>query len=257
MAGMSTEPQKSLQPRILVIDDEQALTRALAHNLQREGYAVLVAHDGEEGLRKAQTLSPDLVVLDLMLPLKSGFEVCRELRANEQTSDLPIMMLTAKSEEADQIVGFSLGTDDYVTKPFSMTVLLQRIKALLRRSGGDTEPSDIVEHLGVTIDRARHQASYRGRELALTLTEFRLLECLLRQPGRAFSRQQMMDAASGDGAEPQGLERTIDIHIKSLRRKLDAPELIETVRGIGYRFRERQGPGGPTASPSEESTSSS
>jgi two-component system phosphate regulon response regulator PhoB len=136
----------------------------------------------------------------------------------------------------DQVVGFSLGADDYVTKPFSVKVLLQRIKAIQRRFDAAGEPVDVCEHLSVRIDRVRHRAYVEGRELDLTPTEFRLLECLVRQPGRAFTRHQLMDAAIGDGAIV--LERTIDVHIKTLRRKLGAMDLIETVRGVGYRFRE-------------------
>jgi two-component system, OmpR family, phosphate regulon response regulator PhoB len=224
-------------PRILIIEDERALTDVLAYNLQREGYEPIAVHDGQEGLRKAQTLLPDLIILDLMLPSLSGLEICRELRAGERTRDIPIVMLTAKAEETDQVVGFSLGADDYVTKPFSVKVLLQRIKALQRRLEGGADSSDVVEHLGVKIDRVRHQAWVDGEQLDLTPTEFRLLECLLRQPGRAFSRPQLMDAAIGEGAVV--LERTIDVHIKTLRRKLGrASDFIETVRGVGYRFRE-------------------
>ena len=174
--------------RILIIEDERGLTEVLTYNLQREGYETIVAHDGQEGLRKAQTLLPDLILLDLMLPGLSGLDVCRELRAGERTRDIPIIMLTAKAEETDQVVGFSLGADDYVTKPFSVKVLLQRIKALQRRIEGGGEPVDVVEHLGVRIDRVRHRAFADGTELDLTPTEFRLLECLLRQPGRAFTR---------------------------------------------------------------------
>src|SRR5579884_3339217 len=221
--------------RVLVIEDERALTEVLSYNLQREGYETVVAHDGQEGLRKAQTLLPDLIILDLMLPVMSGLEVCRELKAGERTRDIPIIMLTAKSEETDQVVGFSLGADDYVTKPFSIKVLVQRIKALQRRVETGSEAVDAIEHLGVRIDRIRHKATVSGHELDLTPTEFRLLECLLRQPGRAFTRAQLMDTAIGDGAIV--LERTIDVHIKSLRRKLgQAGEMIETVRGVGYRF---------------------
>ena len=227
-------------PRILIIEDERALTDVLTYNLQREGYETLVAHDGQEGLRKAQTLLPDLVILDLMLPVLNGLEVCRELRAGERTRQIPILMLTAKAEETDQVVGFSLGADDYVTKPFSVKVLVQRIKALQRRHEGTAETADVVEHQGVRIDRVRHQAYVESQQLDLTPTEFRLLECLLRQPGRAFARSQLMDAAIGEGALV--LERTIDVHIKTLRRKLGpAGELIETVRGLGYRFREGRG----------------
>jgi two-component system phosphate regulon response regulator PhoB len=223
--------------RVLVIEDERGLTEVLSYNLQREGYETVVANDGQEGLRKAQTLLPDLILLDLMLPVMSGLEVCRELKAGERTRDIPIVMLTAKAEETDQVVGFSLGADDYVTKPFSVKVLMQRIKALQRRREGANDPSAVVEHLGVRIDRLRHRAFVGERELSLTPTEFRLLECMLRQPGRAFTRHQLMDAAIGEGAIV--LERTIDVHVKTLRRKLGASDLIETVRGLGYRFRER------------------
>ena len=172
-----------------------------------------------------------------MLPLMDGLEVCRELRAGERTREIPILMLTAKAEETDQVVGFSMGADDYVTKPFSVKVLIQRLRALQRRRDGGGEPVEVVEHLDVRIDRVRHRAFVEGRELDLTPTEFRLLECMLRQPGRAFTRAQLMDAAIGEGAIV--LERTIDVHVKTLRRKLGEGDLIETVRGVGYRFREK------------------
>ena len=227
------------RPRILIIEDERALTEVLTYNLQREGYETVTAHDGQEGLRKAQTVLPDLILLDLMLPVLNGLEVCRQLKAEDRTRAIPIVMLTARAEETDQVVGFSLGADDYVTKPFSPKVLVQRIRALQRRAEGRTDAGDVVEHLGVRIDRFRHQASVEGKELHLTPTEFRLLECLLRQPGRVFTRPQLMDAAIGEGAVV--LERTVDVHVKSLRRKLGgAGEFIETVRGFGYRFREQR-----------------
>jgi two-component system phosphate regulon response regulator PhoB len=226
------------RPRILIIEDERGLTEVLKYNLEREGYETVVAHDGQEGLRKAQMQLPDLVILDLMLPTLDGLEVCRELRAGERTRNVPILMLTAKAEETDQVVGFSMGADDYVTKPFLVKVLMQRIKALLRRTEAATEPGDVIEHLGVRIDRVRHLATVDGGKLDLTPTEFRLLECLLRQPGRAFTRPQLMDMAIG---EQIVLERTIDVHIKTLRRKLGGEsEYIETVRGVGYRFREHR-----------------
>jgi two-component system, OmpR family, phosphate regulon response regulator PhoB len=236
-AAVSAGPTPGVaRPRVLIIEDERALTDVLVYNLEREGYEALVAHDGTEGLRKAQMVLPDLVLLDLMLPGLSGIDVCRELRSGERTRDIPIIILSAKAEETDQVVGFSLGADDYVTKPFSVKVLLQRIKALQRRIEGATDPVDVIEHLDVRIDRVRHRAYAAGRELDLTPTEFRLLECLLRQPGRAFTRHQLMDAAIGEGAIV--LERTIDVHIKTLRKKLGTSDLIETVRGVGYRFRE-------------------
>src|ERR1700730_3306989 len=238
-ATSGTPATAAARTRVLIIEDERALTDVLAYNLQREGYEAILAHDGQEGLRKAQTLLPDLILLDLMLPGMSGLDVCRELRAGERTRDIPIIMITAKAEETDQVVGFKMGADDYVTKPFSIKVLLERIKALQRRLETATDPADVVEHLCVRIDRLRHRAYVEGRELDLTPTEFRLLECLLRQPGRAFSRHQLMDAAIGEGAIV--LERTIDVHIKTLRRKLGSADLIETVRGVGYRFRETRG----------------
>src|SRR6266849_6590287 len=236
-AGHSPLNAAMTKQRILIIEDERALTDVLTYNLQREGYETIIAHDGQEGLRKAQTLLPDLVLLDLMLPVLTGLEVCRELRAGERTRAIPILMLTAKAEETDQVVGFSLGANDYVTKPFSVKVLLQRIKALQRRLQGEPESPEIVEHAGIKIDRLRHMALAEGKELELTPTEFRLLECLLRQPGRAFTRAQLMDAAIGEDAVV--LERTIDVHIKTLRRKLGKTgDRIQTVRGVGYRFRD-------------------
>jgi two-component system phosphate regulon response regulator PhoB len=226
------------KPRILVIEDERDLTDVLVYNLNREGYETVVARDGQEGLRKAQTLLPDVILLDLMLPLLGGLEVCRELRAGERTRDIPIIMLTARAEETDQVVGFSLGADDYVTKPFSVKVLIQRIKALRRRTEPPAESSEVIEHLGVRLDRIRHRVTVDNRDVTLTPTEFRLLECLLRQPGRAFTRSHLMEAAISEGAFV--LERTVDVHVKSLRRKLGpAGGMIETVRGIGYRLREK------------------
>lgn len=228
------------QPRILIVEDERGLTQTLSWYFAREGYEAVVAHDGLEGLRKAQALLPDVVLLDVMLPSLSGLEVCRELRAGDRTKNLPILMLTARAEETDQIVGLNMGADDYVTKPFNNKVLVQRVKALLRRVQGAAEPGDVIEHGGVRIDRVRHKVTVGPEAVDLTPTEFKLLLCLLRQPGRAFSRHQLMDAAIGEGSIV--LERTIDVHVKTLRQKLTkaggAAELIETVRGVGYRFRE-------------------
>lgn len=229
------------QPRILIVEDERGLVQSLSWYFNREGYETVVAHDGQEGLRKAQTVLPDVVLLDIMLPSLDGLSVCRELRAGERTRETPIIMITAKSEESDQLVGYNMGADDYVTKPFSNKVLLQKVKALLRRVDAHGEAAgDVIEHSGVRIDRLRHRVTVVDGEVSLTPTEFKLLECMLRQPGRAFNRHQLMDAAIGEGQIV--LERTIDVHVKTLRKKLtDAgglPDLIETVRGIGYRFRE-------------------
>ncbi len=226
-------------PRILLIEDERPLVEVLTANLEREGFEVMSAHDGLDGLRRAQLKLPDLIVLDLMLPGRPGLEVCRELKSGHRTRNIPIIMLTAKTEETDQLVGFATGADDYVTKPYSVKVLIERIKKELRRAQLREEPSTstVVECQGIVIDRHSHRALYQNQELPLTPTEFRLLEVLIRQAGRAFTRYELMDAAIGEDAIV--LERTIDVHIKSLRKKLgDAGELIETVRGVGYRFHE-------------------
>lgn len=228
------------KPRILIVEDEPGLTQSLSWYFNKEGYETHVAHDGHEGLRKAQTVLPDVILLDIMLPGMNGLDVCRELRAGERTREVPIIMLTAKSEETDQVVGYSLGADDYVPKPFSNKVLLHKVKALLRRVEGRGEPGDVSEQHGVKIDRVRHRVTIDDQTLDLTPTEFRLLEALVRQPGRAFSRHQLMEASIPDGSIV--LERTIDVHVKTLRRKLidagGSGDLIETVRGVGYRFRE-------------------
>jgi two-component system phosphate regulon response regulator PhoB len=225
------------KPRILIIEDERAMALGLSFNFEKEGYEAHVAHDGPEGLRKAQTLVPDVILLDIMLPGMNGIEVCRELRSGERTRDIPIIMITAKTEESDELIGFSHGADDYVHKPFSIKVLIQRVRALKRRTESSSDPTNVIEHFGIRVDKVKHRVTLDNQELTLTPTEFRLLECLLRQPGRAFSRHHLMDSAIGQGSIV--LERTIDVHVKTLRRKLmDRGDLIETVRGVGYRFRD-------------------
>ncbi len=228
------------RPRVLIVEDERGLVQSLSWYFNREGYETIVAQDGTEGLRKARTLAPDVVLLDIMLPGLDGLEVCRALKAGDRTRDVPVVMITAKSEESDQVLGLQIGADDYVTKPFSNKVLLAKVKAILRRVAGPTDAGDAIEHDGVKIDRVRHRVTVHGTAVDLTPTEFRLLECLLRQPGRAFSRHQLMDAAIGEGQIV--LERTIDVHVKTLRKKLTtaggSPDLIETVRGVGYRYHE-------------------
>ncbi len=228
------------QPRILLIEDERGLVQSVTWHLHREGFDVTAAFDGQEGFQQACTLLPDLILLDLMLPTMDGLEVCRKLRAGETTKWVPIIMITARSDETDQVVGYSMGADDYVTKPFSNKVLVQRIKAVLRRVNRGTESNDdVIEHLGVCVDRVRHKITVDKRELVLTPTEFRLLEMLIRQPGRAFTRIQIMSGMSGEGAIV--LERTVDVHVKTLRQKMedddDDPQYIQTIRGVGYRFK--------------------
>jgi two-component system phosphate regulon response regulator PhoB len=224
--------------RILIVEDDRSLADVVSYNLEQQGYEVHVARDGMEGLNHARLNPPDLVVLDLMLPVIDGLEVCRRLRADSNTRDLSILMLTAKSEETDEVVGFSVGADDYVTKPFSIKVLLQRVKALLRRADHQQQDGgDVVASQGIVIDRRRHVATVDGLPVSLTRTEFGLLETLVRQPGRAFSRAELIQAAIGDDAYV--MDRTVDVHVRAVRSKLgDHARLIETVRGVGYRLHE-------------------
>ncbi len=224
------------QQTVLIIEDERSLSEVLSYNLAKEGFRVVTAADGQEGLRKAQAISPDLVVLDLMLPVIDGLQVCRQLRADSRTQNVRILMLTARSEEVDEIVGFNMGADDYVTKPFKLKPLLHRIKALLRRAADASASTDSARLHGIEIDRLHHTCHLEGQELTLTPTEFRLLWTLIRHPGRPYSRNELMDTARGEDANAQ--DRTIDVHVRSLRQKLgDKADVIETVRGIGYRFR--------------------
>ena len=213
------------------------MAEVLDYNLRQEGYETQVSRDGQQGLREIRLRLPDLVVLDLMLPLVDGLEVCRQLRKDPATQNMLVLMLTARSEESDQLVGFSVGADDYVTKPFSVKVLLQRINALLRRRDQSRGDGDMIVSQGIMIDRRRHRATMGEKPLDLTPSEFELLTALVRQPGRAFSRAELIDVALGDDAIV--LERTIDVHIRALRKKLEEnADLIQTVRGIGYRLRD-------------------
>ena len=224
--------------RVLVVEDDRSLADVLAYNLRRAGYEVLGADEGHAGLRTAQLHVPQVVILDVMLPGLDGHEICRRLRSDPKTRDVLILMLTAKTDEIDQVVGFSVGADDYVTKPFSVKVLLERVKALLRRrSAGQSADDDVIASQGLILDRQKHQATLEGSPLTLTPSEFRLLETIMRRPGRVFDRSELIAAALG--ADSIVTERTIDVHVRSLRRKMEAAaELIETVRGVGYRFRE-------------------
>jgi two-component system phosphate regulon response regulator PhoB len=225
--------------KVLVIEDDRSVSEMISYNLKQAGYEVLTASDGQDGLLQAQIKSPDIVVLDLMLPVIDGLDVCRRLRAGSSTKDLLIIMLTAKSEETDELIGFSLGADDYVTKPFSVKVLLERIKALRRRRTAEAASDDVTTKQGVSVDRRRHQAIAEGKPLSLTRSEFRLLDTLIRQPGRVFHRTELIDAALGE--DTMVMERTIDVHIRALRRKLGSQaDVIETVRGVGYRFRDTE-----------------
>jgi two-component system phosphate regulon response regulator PhoB len=220
--------------RVMIIEDDDAIAEVLVHNLEREDYDVVHSADGSEGLRLALESPPDLLILDLMLPGLDGVSICKRLRQQPQTQNNPILMLTAKDEETDQVKGFSVGADDYVTKPFSVKVLLERVRVLLARPKGPSSQRKL-EGMGIVLDRDAHEATFDGAVLPLTPTEFRLLEALLAQPGKAFARADLLREVVGD--DTIVLERTIDVHIRSLRAKLGpAAEAIETVRGVGYRF---------------------
>ena len=222
--------------KILVIEDEGRIVRLIRDYLKREGYKVIDARDGEEGLIAFQRQEPELVILDLMLPKKDGLEVAKEIRKESQ---IPIIMLTAKTEEVDKVTGLEIGADDYVTKPFSLRELAARIKAVLRRSEGDREKNSIIHKGHLTIDTGSHEVRLEGNEIDLTPTEFNLLVALARRPGWVFSRKDLLEEIGhfpGDS-----VKRKIDTHVKNLRKKLsdsdDSPRFIETVHGIGYRFR--------------------
>src|SRR5690242_3266389 len=219
---------------ILLVDDEDAVQKLLTFPLEREGFRVLQARDGEDALRRFGGERVDLVVLDLMLPKLDGLEVCRRLRAQ---SSVPIIMLTARDDELDKVVGLELGADDYITKPFSIREFRSRVRALLRRAalGAEGDGRDVLALEGLTIDLSRRLVALEGREIDLTYVEFELLRALVAKPGRVFSRQALLQGLWGDYAyrEP----RTIDVHIRHLREKLGDAELIQTVRGVGYRAR--------------------
>jgi len=229
-------------PRILLVDDEQSLQTLLSFPLKREGYDVIRAGDGREALDRFAEQSFDLVVLDVMLPLIDGLEVCRRMRAR---SHVPIIMLSAKSEEIDKVVGLEVGADDYITKPFSMQEFRSRVRAALRRAdmdAGDTALTDEppVQTGELRIDLAKRRVDIRGEEAHLTFVEFEILVTLARDPGRVFSRDQLLSRVWGDSSYRD--PRTIDVHIRHLREKLERdakePEYLFTVRGVGYRFRD-------------------
>jgi DNA-binding response OmpR family regulator len=219
---------------ILLVDDEESVQKLLTYPLQQEGFRVLQAGDGEEALRRFEAEHVDLVVLDLMLPRLDGLEVCRRLRAQ---STVPIIMLTARDDELDKVVGLELGADDYITKPFSIREFRSRVRALLRRAAlpPDGGNRDVIAVAGLAIDLSKRLVELDGRQIDLTYVEFELLRALVAKPGRVFSRQALLQGLWGDYAyrEP----RTIDVHIRHLREKLGDPELIQTVRGVGYRAR--------------------
>lgn len=226
---------------ILLVDDEEAIQKLLTYPLERDGYRVVQARDGEEALRRFAEEAVDLVVLDLMLPRLDGLEVCKRLRA---ASHVPIIMLTARDDEVDKVVGLELGADDYITKPFSIREFRSRVRAVLRRAVAprhDAHDPDSIVRDGIVIDPARRTVEVEGRPVELTYVEFELLRTLASRPGRVHTRQELLEAVWGDAdyRDP----RTIDVHVRHLREKIESapsdPRYILTVRGVGYRFRER------------------
>jgi two-component system phosphate regulon response regulator PhoB len=222
--------------KILIIEDESDIRDLLAYNLQKEGFVTLEAGDGRVGLEMARAHAPALVLLDLMLPGMDGLTVCRELERDPSTAAIPIIMLTAKGEELDRVVGLELGADDYVVKPFSVRELILRIRNILKRQARAGSGSSLSRH-GVTVNQSAHKASVDGAGLDLTATEFRLLGTLMRHAGQVLTREQLLNSVWGYQFE--GYARTVDTHVRRLRSKLGgAADMVETVRGVGYRLKD-------------------
>jgi two-component system alkaline phosphatase synthesis response regulator PhoP len=225
---------------IAIIEDESNIVELVKYNLDREGYHTISANNGKKGLELVRQELPDLVILDLMMPEMDGITVCKQLRADAQTKSIPIIILTAKSEEADRVLGLEMGADDYVTKPFSPRELVARVRAVLRRSGnvGDEEV-EVIEIGDIKMDLRQHITRVRGEEVELTPKEFDFLKLLLQNPGRAFTREFLLEHLWG--YEYFGDTRTVDVHVRRLRQKIETdpadPVYLETVRGVGYRFR--------------------
>lgn len=227
-----------IKEKILIVDDEEDIIELVRYNLAKDGYRVEIATSGEEALLKAKTKSPDMIILDLMLPGIDGLQVCKKIKHDSMTQNIPIIMLTAKGEEVDIVTGLALGADDYVTKPFSPKVLIARIKRVLERSKArDLEKAPVKIH-DLTVDPARRQVKVRDELIDLTFTEFNILYALARRPGFVFTRYQIVDTLHGD--DYLVTDRSVDVQIVGLRKKLGiGSKYIETVRGVGYRFKER------------------
>lgn len=220
---------------VLVIDDEPELIRLLDYNLTKSGYLAITARDGPSGLALARRHAPDLIILDIMMPGMDGWEVCKAIRRDPATASIPILMLTAKAEEADRVLGLELGADDYVPKPFGVRELLARVKALLRRGAAPSFPEVLTAGI-LTLDAGRRKVMVGTRPVDLTATEFDFLRALMERRGRVLSREDLLERARGGEAVS---DRVVDVHVSALRRKLGkVGEMIETVRGVGYRMRE-------------------
>jgi len=219
---------------IILVEDEPDIAEVISYNLQREGFHVVSIPDGAEAWPRIRKEKPALVILDLMLPGMDGLEICRLMKADEETRSIPVIMVTAKGEESDVVLGLGLGADDYVKKPFSPREVVARVKAVLRRRK-DPPPSGPLRFEGVVIDAARHEVRVDEEIVELTATEFRLLKCMAAQAGRVFTREQLIRRAIGEDAVV--LERNIDVHVRSLRKKLGSRrDYLKTIRGVGYRF---------------------
>ncbi|MGH7175804.1 MAG: response regulator [Tepidisphaeraceae bacterium] len=235
--AVPTSSHKNTVKRILVVDDERDLVDLISYNLKRNGYSVVAAGTGPEAIDLAGRHLPDLIVLDLMLPGLDGTEVARRLKSDPRTAAIPIVMLTARGEETDVVVGLALGADDYITKPFSMKILLARITTVLRRkdTGAQASQADVLRAGPLSIDTSRHQVAIGEQSIKLTLTEFKLLAALVQARGRVLARDQLMDKAMG--TDVFVTDRAIDVHVTAIRKKLgEASWLIHTVRGVGYRL---------------------
>jgi DNA-binding response OmpR family regulator len=225
--------------KIVIIEDEPDILEVLSYNLRREGFEVLTASDGNQGLSLVKREQPDLVLLDLMLPGIDGVEICTAIKKSPQTQNTLLIMVTAKGEESDIVLGLGVGADDYVSKPFSPKELVARVKAVLRRGVllEAQAPQEQIVHGDLLIDSVKYRVAYGGREVKLTATEFRILHYLANHPGRVFTREQLLNHALGDDVVV--VDRNIDVHVRGIRKKLEVePPLIETIRGIGYRMAE-------------------
>ncbi|MAW78387.1 MAG: DNA-binding response regulator [Planctomycetes bacterium] len=225
--------------RVLLVEDEGDIRDVIEYNLEREGYLTLAFDNGEAGLEAIRNESPDLVLLDLMLPGIDGLEICRQIKEDPTTRDIPIIMITAKTEESDVVLGLGVGADDYVNKPFSPQELIARVKSVLRRAPlkQTLEDKSLINRHGLVIDQSRHKVTSAGEQITLTATEFRLLHFFASHPGRVFSRDHLLSRVIGDDAVV--IDRNIDVHVRSIRKKMGALRgLIETVRGVGYRFKD-------------------
>ncbi|WP_294156455.1 response regulator transcription factor [uncultured Clostridium sp.] len=225
--------------KVLIVDDEEHIVELLDFNLKNAGYETFKACDGIEALKLANEEKPNLMLLDLMLPGIDGFDVCKEIKKNKDMKNISIIMLTAKGEELDKILGLELGADDYITKPFSVRELLARVKAVLRRTAAvSEEESDIYESKSLKVDFERHEVVVNGEKVDLTLKEFELLHILIKNKGKILKREMLLDKIWG--YEYIGETRTVDVHIRYLRKKIEEddknPKFIETIRGVGYRF---------------------